>query len=189
MEKTTPRYPKLYQIPGSRNWYFMYTDPKTGKRKMKSTGRMKKGEAHRVMERFLDQLHEPEPEAPAPTFREYSEPFFYWDRCPHVRRLRHEDKQIGETHVRKSRRWLERVFEDEEFADLRLAKVRSVDVPAITETKWHQHRTIALPPTVVFLLQDRQDATVRHLPDDLTWYRETRRPLGNTWWRHAWFRA
>lgn len=287
------KHPKLYQIDGSKSWYFMYTDPKTEKRKMKSTGRAKKGEAHTAMEQFLEQLHAPEPTVPASTFREYAEPFFHWDRCPHVRRLRHEDKQIGETHVRKSRRWLDRALEDDEFSNLRITAIRRGDllrlrdrlleqigpsntlnkviesvktvlseayyledidrnpgarvgkvnyeqderdpltaaelqalfaecpgvwrsrleyqvffvaaftgmrsaeilkrpwrqyrdgVLEISPAKWRQDRTIPLAQCVRDVLEDRRDETVRVGADDLLFCYEDGRPLGVTWWLHA----
>jgi site-specific recombinase XerD len=49
----------------------------------------------------------------ASTFRDYAEPFFLWDKCPHIRRLLDERKSITARHAKNQRRWLERyVFSD-----------------------------------------------------------------------------
>lgn len=42
------------------------------------------------------------------SFKEYSEPYFIWDRCPHATRLRAEGKRIGEGYCKAQRRVLER---------------------------------------------------------------------------------
>lgn len=42
-----------------------------------------------------------------PSFSEYSAPFFRWELCPHVRRLRDEGKEITRRWCEQQRGWLE----------------------------------------------------------------------------------
>ncbi len=58
------------------------------------------------------------------SFRQYAEPYFTWDRCPHARRLREEDKSITRRHVYHQRRWLERYVLTDKIADLTLSAIR-----------------------------------------------------------------
>lgn len=50
-------YPKPFKRPGSKNWYFKYTDPITGKRHQRSTKKIRKGEASEEIRNFVDQLY------------------------------------------------------------------------------------------------------------------------------------
>jgi integrase len=286
-----PRYPEPFERPGRPCLYFAYTD-RSGKRHVRSTGERTKGRARTAIERFMDALRA---DATGLTFAEYAEPFFLWERCPRVTRLRAEGKQIGETHTRKSRAWLERALQDGAFAGRRLAEIRRADVLqlrdrlmreigatntlnkiidtvktvlseayyqghidrnpgtqighvsytregrdvltvdeiralcwretwptelahgvytmaaytgmrsaeilgaqwqdldgdllAVRDPKWRVERTIALPATVLSVISERQDATVRLHPTDRLWCWDTGRRLGETWWRKRWYRA
>ena len=41
------------------------------------------------------------------TLREYIQPFYLWDRCPHIGRLREEGKSISESYAAKQSRRME----------------------------------------------------------------------------------
>ncbi|MBN2534109.1 MAG: hypothetical protein JXB88_14560 [Spirochaetales bacterium] len=119
------QYPEPF-IPKSRNhYYFLYRDPGTDKRQIKSTGKPKgkKEEARQFIRDFIDRLNKGILDK---TFREYAEDYFLWDRCPHVKRLLSEKgKTIGKSHVNKSRRWLERhIFPDDQFCNLKMSEIK-----------------------------------------------------------------
>ena len=85
-----------------RTWY--YTLPK-GKHYL-STGQNTRS----VAEQFVIELiHQERGSVPRYySFRRYAEPFFVWDRCPHVRRLREEGKSITRRHAKIQRIRLEK---------------------------------------------------------------------------------
>lgn len=62
------------------------------------------------------------------TFREYAEPYFVWGTCPRVERKLDERKTIGKTHVKKSRRWLEKYVFDDPFALLMMDQIKRADI-------------------------------------------------------------
>jgi integrase len=64
------------------------------------------------------------------TFRQYADPFFVWDRCPRVARLRDEGKSIGRAHdVAHSRHWLEaHVFTDARFSIIPMGEINRGDI-------------------------------------------------------------
>ncbi len=59
------------------------------------------------------------------TFREYAEPFFIWDHCPHCLRIRGSGGQIGPEHAKHQRSLLERfiIGNDENEPDLIAGKL------------------------------------------------------------------
>jgi hypothetical protein len=42
------------------------------------------------------------------TFNKYAEPFFFWDHCPHIRKLREEGKSITRPHTKIKRQRLQK---------------------------------------------------------------------------------
>jgi integrase len=63
------------------------------------------------------------------TFREYAAFFFIWESCSRVKRRLDEGKSIGQTHVKKSRAWLENyVFKDPIFPHLQICVIRRADI-------------------------------------------------------------
>ncbi len=52
------------------------------------------------------------------SLREYLEPYFIWDRCPHCRRRRAEGKQLGRGHVADSRRMLDKYVLTDPIAEV-----------------------------------------------------------------------
>jgi integrase len=103
-------------------WYYrLSSDPK---RVAHSTGTSNKGLARSLVDKMLTQE---EPAEAGQTLRQFIEPYYVWDTCPHVRRLSAEGKQIGHAHVLNCRRLLERnVFKDA-IADRQLLELRRAD--------------------------------------------------------------
>jgi predicted RecB family nuclease len=62
------------------------------------------------------------------SFRKYAEPFFVWDRCPHIRRLREEGKSITRRHAKIQCQRLEKHVLLDPFASKQLAKITRADV-------------------------------------------------------------
>jgi integrase len=56
--------------------------------------------------------------------REYIEPFFDWDRCPHGTRLREEGKSFSERYAENQRRRKERYICDDEIVDLKMRDIK-----------------------------------------------------------------
>jgi integrase len=62
------------------------------------------------------------------TFRKYTQPFFDWDRCPHIRRLREEGKSITRRHAKIQRQRLVKHILSDPFAYKRLSEITRADV-------------------------------------------------------------
>ena len=62
------------------------------------------------------------------TLREYIEPFFLWDRCPHITRLREEGKTISEGYATKQRRRMETYLCTDRIVDLKIGSIRRADI-------------------------------------------------------------
>jgi len=61
-------------------------------------------------------------------FRKYASPFFDWDYCPHIRRLREEGKSITKRHAKIQRQRLQKHVLSDFFADKRLSEITRADV-------------------------------------------------------------
>ena len=70
--------------PFKRGKYYYFTVNENGKRVNKSTSCVRKKDAYTVVE---DYFHARRRGRTEKTFHEYSEPFFIWEECPHVKRL------------------------------------------------------------------------------------------------------
>lgn len=62
------------------------------------------------------------------SFRKYAQPFFDWDRCPHIRRLREEGKSITRRHAKIQRQRLEKHILSDPFANKRISEITRADV-------------------------------------------------------------
>ncbi len=62
------------------------------------------------------------------TLRQYSEPFYLWDRCPHVLRLRDENKQITKEHVLRQRSLIVNHILEDPIAEKIVTEIRRRDV-------------------------------------------------------------
>ena len=83
-------------------------------------------------ERFVVNLIASSPHTYLPvllkSFRDYAEPFFDWDRCPHVRRLREVGKSITERYARFQRSRLQTYIFPDALGRKRMSEVKRVDV-------------------------------------------------------------
>ncbi len=62
------------------------------------------------------------------SFRKYTAPFFIWDCCPHIRRLREEGKSITRRHAKIQRQRFEKHILNDSFAGKRLPEITRADV-------------------------------------------------------------
>ena len=62
------------------------------------------------------------------TLRQYLDPFFLEDRCPHVRRLRDEGKSISPSYIADQRRRMEMYVFSDELVSKSVAELRRADV-------------------------------------------------------------
>lgn len=70
------------------------------------------------------------PETPVKhlSFLKYAAPFFIWDRCPHIRRLREEGKGITKHHAKIQRGRLNKHVLTDLFANKQLSEITRADV-------------------------------------------------------------
>jgi integrase len=62
------------------------------------------------------------------TLRQYIEPFFIWDTCPHVRRLTDEGKSITKRYVKEQRRLIDNHILPHPIADRKIAEITRANV-------------------------------------------------------------
>ena len=62
------------------------------------------------------------------SLRKYLEPYYQWDRCPHIARLRAEKKQISEQHAKHQRALINKYILEDSIADLSVRELRRGDV-------------------------------------------------------------
>jgi len=107
------------------NYFFWYTEAdKTRSKVSTGFGTGEKEEAREFIRQYVDRKSG----GLSNSFRNYSDPFFIIETCPRIKRLRQEGKTIGETHIRKSRSWLNRHILTDHFADIPLNEIRRADV-------------------------------------------------------------
>lgn len=86
----------------------------------------------RDAENFIKDLlsGSPYPDIPVKhlSFRKYAAPFFIWDHCPHIRRLREEGKNITRRHAKIQRGRLNKHVLSDSFANKRLSEITRADV-------------------------------------------------------------
>ena len=63
-----------------------------------------------------------------PLFKDYADPFFDWDRCPHATRLRAEGKHIGERYCSNERKWLIKYVLGSSLGKKHIADIRRGDL-------------------------------------------------------------
>ncbi len=98
----------------------------------RSTGCTSKGKA---MEFALERIEEAKKEATraavaaaAISLRDYIEPFYHWDKCPHIARLLAEKKQISKRHTINQRILIDKFILKDPIADKNLHELRRGDV-------------------------------------------------------------
>ena len=111
-------------------WYYKLPDQKT----YHSTGQTSRSRAETWVIAKLklvveeDQQDNNETAGRSVTLLEYIEPFFIWDLCPHVTRLREEGKSISESYVHKQRRRMETYVRSDTIMDLMMGSIRRSDI-------------------------------------------------------------
>jgi integrase len=120
------KHPKAFKPSGRACYYFNYTD-RQGKRRRRSTSATRRENADDEIRRFMSNLVGPG--RSGVTFAQYSMPYFIWEICPRVSRRLKEGKQIGRTHVRKSRALLDAwIMKDALFSALPISKIIRGDI-------------------------------------------------------------
>ena len=94
-------------------------------RSYRSTGTSSWEEAEQVAQAaYLQSISAPK----GPTLREYAEPYFTWESCPHVRRLLGEGKSIGGYHVKTVRRMIENHVFTDPISEIRLPDLKRAHI-------------------------------------------------------------
>jgi len=78
------RHPRPYRL-WQRGNYFYYCLATGGR--WRSTGKSTEINAHRFVIDLLSLRGGEETAKPSVSMRQYLDPFFIWDRCPHIRQL------------------------------------------------------------------------------------------------------
>ncbi len=133
-------YPEPYKSEATGGkFHFMFRDPRTGKRRKKSTGKTSKTEAIKFIKAYIDELSRNTNEDGEKPFREYAACFFIDGECPRQQRMRNARKSFGARHMRDMRQNLERVIgrpangrkkarKSLPFADLKLSMITRSDI-------------------------------------------------------------
>ncbi len=104
-------------------WYFWYWDGP--RRRNKSTGKELKWQAKQEAEKFLAKKKSHNTEL---RLRQYADPFYDWDHCPHIRRLLDERKTIHRRYARACRGWLKKYVFEDPIAAKPLAELTRADI-------------------------------------------------------------
>jgi hypothetical protein len=121
MEAARMKRPYLLWKRG-RTWYYKLPE---GKHYL-STGQGTRSAAEQFV---IELIHQERGSVPRYySFRRYAEPFFVWDRCLHVRRLREEGKSITRRHAKIQRIRLEKHVLPDPFSSKQLSKITGADV-------------------------------------------------------------
>ena len=106
-----------------RYWYYRFAGEKT----FHTTGQKTRSEAEAFMVELLRSAEDSGRRRHL-SFRRYAEPFFDWDRCPHIRRLREEGKSITRRHAKIQRGRMKKHVLTDSFASKRLSEITRADV-------------------------------------------------------------
>lgn len=117
------KMPEPFRRKNAKVWYFCYWEG--DKRIYKSTGETLKYKAVEFIEDFLGSK---DAKLKNLTLREYIEPFYDWDRCPHIRRLREENKSITEYHAKNERARIKNHILPDPIADKIFTEIRRSDI-------------------------------------------------------------
>ena len=112
------RSPYLLKRRG-KYWYYRLANQKT----FHSTDQVLRTKAEEWVIKHLQELEM----GPLPgnvTLKKYIEPFFIWDRCPHIARLREEGKSISESYATKQRRRMETYLCTDQIVELKMGSIR-----------------------------------------------------------------
>lgn len=135
-------YPEPFRIDGRGVYYFNYRDPRTGKRRRKSTGCSRKTDALVEIKRYIDQLSSTTATERDQPFHQYADPFYLDGKCPRQARKHDERERFSIRHMNDMRHGLERVigrpgtdrkqrYRRRSFADLLVGQITRADVYAL----------------------------------------------------------
>lgn len=93
-----------------------------------TTGCKDRRKAENFVKKLLADSRTPAAPAKHPSFRKYAAPFFIWERCPHVRRLREEGKSITPRHAKIQHQRLKKHILKDPFVRKRLSEITRADV-------------------------------------------------------------
>lgn len=113
---------KPYRLKKKGSYWYYKTDTM---RSFWTTGEKSKTKAERVV---IDLIKSNKAGKSKCSFKEYAEPFFIWDKCPHATRLRAEGKRIGEGYCKAQRRVLERYVFNAGFANKAICDLTRGDI-------------------------------------------------------------
>ena len=102
-------------------WYYRLA----GERTAHSTGKTLKHEASDYVENEVLAYLEGRSKV---TLSEYLRPFFVWEECPHVRRLRTEGKSISPRYAKDQRRRIEMYVLGDSICDIPVGDLRRADI-------------------------------------------------------------
>ena len=102
-------------------WYYRLADEKTAH----STGKTPKREAAEYVENEILPYTAAHSRI---TLGEYLRPYFVWDKCPHVRRLRTEGKSISPSYAKDQRRRIEMYILGDPICDIPIGHLKRADI-------------------------------------------------------------
>ena len=116
--------------------YYYSINPPSGvsaaiciKEQRKSTGCSTKADAETfVVNRIAELRKQSARNRSSLTLREYAEPFWIWDTCPHVDRLRGDGKSITKNHVQIQRNIMKNHLLTDEVVDLPIGEITRDDI-------------------------------------------------------------
>ena len=141
-----PRYQQRYVLFKRKKktgyvWYFKLPGEKTGH----STGKTTKRDAIDFVENEILASLERRGRT---TLGEYLEPYFVWDKCPHVRRLRTEGKSISPTYTKDQRRRIEMHILSDPICDIPIGDLRRANILDFRERLFDpRHKPVVGPRT------------------------------------------
>ncbi len=115
------KYKKPYRLK-KRGKYYYYKLP--NEEVFHSTGETSKT----LAEQYVSLILQDEKSSFSKTLREYAEPFYIWETCPHIRKLRDEKKSIGKRHVSMQRQKLEKYVFTDSISNKKLSEISRGDI-------------------------------------------------------------
>ncbi len=127
----TMRRPFYLKMRG-RFWYYRLTGEsglvETDEQRWLTTGCTDREAAERLVQKLLPAVPKLAKAAHLKTFKQYAAPFFLWDKCPHIRRVREEKGHYTERHARVQRGRLVNHVLSDPFARKRLSAIKRADL-------------------------------------------------------------
>lgn len=117
-------YPEPYKKKSFKNFYFVYNDPATGKRRQMSTGTDRVTAAKKFIREFMDALTR----SSGMTFREYSAPYLEYDTNPRAIRYRMAGKCYGMSHCANLKSMFTRMVYPDRFSRMMMADITRGDI-------------------------------------------------------------